>query len=1510
MATFVASQALDLRSLFSATAGEAELDFTAGATLLTIVRTNSVFNAYGSGFTYDVDGRWTAGTVTGMDESRGGSLAWEIDGASYDAATIESFFDPITDVIDEEGLLGYLFAGDDSITGSNGNDTLDGFGGNDTVLGGNGNDSVGGGDGDDSLDGGAGTDRADYRQASDAVSVSLAIAGPQNTLGAGVDTLVNFEGLLGSEFDDTLVGASGNAIFETFFGMAGNDSIDGGVVTDTINYGDGNQIEYWLDAQTGVNVNLELGIAQDGQGGEDTLANFSFVIGTEFDDTMIGSNGSLFEAFTGLDGNDSFDGGNLAASAARIAYNNSPEAVDVDLAAGTADDGWGSTDTFVNINFVNGSAFNDTIRGSDTTAVGETFEARQGNDYIDGRGGNDAARYQNATGAVSVNLFTGRATGADGNDTLVGIETVRGSNFDDSLTGDALANRLEGRTGNDTLVGGDGNDTILGEGGNDLMQGGDGEDFFVGSSGNDTYEGGSQPANLPDAGGNVGRQFFDIVDYSASTTGFAVDLATGIAQATGSAFADSLSGIEGIRGGSGGDTLTGDANDNLFRGNGGDDSMTGGAGFDVLDFSNASAGVNANLATGLSSGGAGNDTFGGFEGLIGGSGNDTLTGGNTNDALRGGGGNDQLDGGDGIDRADYRVASGGVNVNLEAGTSSGADGADTLVNLENVRGSDLYNDTITGNGGANALEGRGGADTLVGGGGNDTLDGGTITDRNNYNDVNTVSYAASTAGVVVDLAAGTAQDGLGGTDTLIDINWVRGGSGNDSLTGSSANALFEFFTGNAGNDTINGGAITDTLNWRDGNRTDYGGATSDVNGNLSTGVVSGGVDVGTDQVSNVNQLVTGSGNDTLVGTGATAYLEMFRAGAGNDSINGGGGLDEVRYDIGAQGPITANLATGSADDGLGGTDTLAGIEGLRGGSGNDTLIGGNAASDALEFFLGGGGNDSIDGGSGYDRVDFQTSNAAVAVTLGGPGAGTAQDGLGGTDTLLNIEGVRGSTLGDTLTGSNVATLETFDGREGNDTINGISGLDRVIYNFSTAGVVVNLATGTASDGYGGTDTLSNIDEVLGSRDFGDRLTGNTGANRLDGQGGNDTLDGGAGNDTLIGGAGNDSYVVNASGDVISEASNGGTLDVVSSTATSYTLSAFVERLTLTGTAGIAGTGNAQANVITGNTGANSINGGDGADSLVGGSGNDTLNGGTGADKDTLVGGTGNDSYTVDLSSDVITETSSGGSLDVVFSTATSYTLSSFVERLTLNGTGNIAGTGNGQNNLITGNSGANTLNGGGGTDTLVGAGGNDTYLVDVGSDAITETSSGGTADTVLSTATSYTLGAFVERLTLQGPSNLSGTGNTQANLITGNTGANLLNGAAGNDTLNGGSGNDTLVGGTGNDSLIGGTGLDVFLFNAVLNPSSNVDRLSGFSSADDTIRLENAIFTRLTATGTLASSAFVRGSTALDAGDRILYNSATGQIWYDSDGTGAAAKILFATVTAGTSISFTDFVIV
>ena len=205
--------------------------------------------------------------------------------------------------------------------------------------------------------------------------------------------------------------------------------------------------------------------------------------------------------------------------------------------------------------------------------------------------------------------------------------------------------------------------------------------------------------------------------------------------------------------------------------------------------------------------------------------------------------------------------------------------------------------------------------------------------------------------------------------------------------------------------------------------------------------------------------------------------------------------------------------------------------------------------------------------------------------------------------------------------------------------------------------------------------------------------------------------------------------------------------------------------------------------------------------------------------------------------------------------------------------------------------------------------GNDTYIVDDAADLVGELFNQGT-DLVKSSVT-HTLKTNVENLTLTGLGVINGTGNSLANVMTGNNSANTLNGAAGNDTLNGGLGNDKLIGGLGKDILSGAAGNDTFVFNTTPNATNNIDTIKDYVVANDTIQLENSVFTALgTTVGTLANAQFFIGTAAHDANDHIIYNSATGALIYDANGNAAGQAVQIATLAPHLAMTNGEFVII
>jgi Ca2+-binding RTX toxin-like protein len=259
--------------------------------------------------------------------------------------------------------------------------------------------------------------------------------------------------------------------------------------------------------------------------------------------------------------------------------------------------------------------------------------------------------------------------------------------------------------------------------------------------------------------------------------------------------------------------------------------------------------------------------------------------------------------------------------------------------------------------------------------------------------------------------------------------------------------------------------------------------------------------------------------------------------------------------------------------------------------------------------------------------------------------------------------------------------------------------------------------------------------------------------------------------------------------------------------------------------------------------------------------------------------------------------------------ASKYTLSTTPNNLIYSGSSNFTGTGNKNANIITGNSGNDTLNGGVGADTLIGGAGNDTYVLDNASDVVTENSDEGTDIVQVAITTvggTYTLTDNVENATLTNKVAYSLSGNALNNVLIGNAAANTLNGSAGNDTLTGAVGNDMLTGGDGND---------VFIFNTTLNAKTNLDTITDFISGNDEIQLSKAIFKGLTATGDLSDVAFYVAADAVkgnDADDRVIYNTTTGALYYDADGSGKGAAVQVALI--GTSshptLAYTDIQVI
>jgi Ca2+-binding RTX toxin-like protein len=660
-------------------------------------------------------------------------------------------------------------------------------------------------------------------------------------------------------------------------------------------------------------------------------------------------------------------------------------------------------------------------------------------------------------------------------------------------------------------------------------------------------------------------------------------------------------------------------------------------------------------------------------------------------------------------------------------------------------------------------------------------------------------------------------------------------------------------------------------------------------------------------------IVGGDGADTLLGAGGD---DIINGGNGNDVIDGGSGTNFVNGDAGADRIISSGSGNYFGNDDA------------------DLIVAGITIGSQL-----------LDGGNGADTLDTTIRGAGAFIYNLVTGASNIAN-----ETFVNFENLTSGATLDTITGSDGANVirtnegndtvfggggnDTIEGGEGADILDGGAGNDQLDYTTSSAGVIAILSLNFVTGGHADGDQIANFENIGGSA-HADVLVGNGGNNVLSGNAGNDSLDGGAGNDILsggtgadlmVGGVGDDSLVVDNVGDVVSEGAGEGNDSLSLNTSNAYFLApdAEIETISVFVSASIF-TANDFSQTINGNQGSDTFNGLGGNDILIGSGGNDLLDGGTGID--TTNGGTGNDVHAVDNAGDIVIEAAGQGNDDRVFASV-SYTLAAGVA-VELLAVANQAAvfdqnlTGNEFKQTIIGNEGVNVLSGGGEVDTLFGLGGNDTldggsgddslrggtgndiYVVDSNGDHIIELAGEGADDRIFTTS-SYFLkpGIEVELITTAnqaGSEIIHLSGNEFRNLLFGNEAGNAMEGNEGNDELFGLGGNDVMDGGLGADILTGGAGSDLYIFGG-----GNIDEIRGF--AGDTIALRQSVFTALSAGG-LAPGAFVLGTAAQDADDRIIYDQATGNLFYDADGLGGVAAIQFAQMELGTVLSSGSFVV-
>jgi Ca2+-binding RTX toxin-like protein len=630
--------------------------------------------------------------------------------------------------------------------------------------------------------------------------------------------------------------------------------------------------------------------------------------------------------------------------------------------------------------------------------------------------------------------------------------------------------------------------------------------------------------------------------------------------------------------------LIGGAGDDALMGGTDNDTLHGGAGADTLI------------------GGAGTDYLQGNEG------DDVLEGGDDDDWLNASHGNDTLHGGVGWDIAFYEdmgLPTGVVINNTAAAISGaapftvdkGAAGVDVLISVESFHGTEMADVIHHGDGGY--VFDRAG-DDIVHLSGLAFFAAGSGNDAYVHTGGGRISYAvddydgagAPTQGVVVRMTGadlGEATDPWGDHDVFTGVSRIVGTRLADTMTGSVG---WLSFSGGDGDDSLAAGSGGAWLQGDDGDDT----------------------------------LTGGSGPDTLIG------------GAGADALDGGAGFDRLDYstdhDAGGTAGVVVDLAAGMATDGFGDSDSIAGFEVVVGTRHADSLRGGAFDDTAYRVLVGLAGADILTGADGVEyiadyRFDAQHGGTAP-ITVDIP-AGTVTDGFGDTDTVTLIETFEGTAFGDLFIGGD--GKHSFYGHEGDDTIrggageeylkggpgdddiDGGAGKDQVSYHLSgmTEGVVVDLAAGTASDGFGGTDRLANIERVRGSA-FADTILGDDGRNTFRGMGGADVLDGRAGVDLVM-------YDRDTLG--------GGNAGVTVNLAAGFAIDGWGLRDTLIGIENAEGgdgadrlIGDAGPNWLAGRAGDDIIQGGAGNDTLDSGEGRDMLLPGAGADQ--LMPGTGAD----------------------------------------------------------------------------------------------------------------------------------------------------------------------------------------------------------------------------------------------------------------------------------------------
>jgi Ca2+-binding RTX toxin-like protein len=775
----------------------------------------------------------------------------------------------------------------------------------------------------------------------------------------------------------------------------------------------------------------------------------------------------------------------------------------------------------------------------------------------------------------------------------------------------------------------------------------------------------------------------------------------------------------------------------IFRGGAGNDTLTGGAGggedlgVNIVDYQVATGAVTVNLATNSATGADGNDSVVGMTGALGSESNDSLVGDALDNYFEGRGGNDTIDGGAGLrDVVSYQNATAGVSVSLATGMSGGGAGVDTILNTEDLRGSELH-DTLTGSDGDNRIQGRAGNDSIVGGAGVDSIHGGFGND----------TLTGGTGSDVFLFGAGEGVDEI--TDyTLGDvlrINALLVNSTGAAGTGASVTGKTMQVSSTGGKttlfvdtDNIAGADVTVVLNGT------YSATSFAITNDAANGV------------ANITRVPNGTGGVTIHGTvaqGQTIFLNHSLADAdglgtvtyqwmaNGTNINGatGGTLLLTEALVGQTISVRASYtdATGIAEsktsastapvqnvnDAPVGAVSIAGnpVPGQTLTASNNLTDGDGMGAVAYQWIVNGA---AVTVGTTYNFTESNIGNVIQAEAVYTDGRGTLERvrsgvyvGFGSGDDAYT-----GSALGDKLFG-NVGS-DTLTGAGGNDTIDGGGDTDMVVYSGARSAYTISTVAGVTtvthnSGGADGVDTLTNVEDLrFSDQTFiidnpGVTRNGTPGADQLVGTAGDDVEVGFAGNDYLYGGEGRD-YLYGGDGiDVLQ--GEGGNDIILAEAGDDY---------------------------LYGGTGHDAMYGGTGVNVYLGGGGNDTMMGGNGS-IEYFYGEAGNNFGYGDAGVDVFV--GEGGN-DTFFGQGDNdYAYA---------GSGNDSLYGGDGVDVLLGQNGDDYFEGGLGTDYLfMGAAGNDTVVVNkstTGVSLVYEFEIGGNTDQIRLQGTGWTSVADVQ----------------------------------------------------------------------------------------------------------------------------------------------------------------------